>query len=122
MRPSVFVANVIDESSVNVTEPFNPNNATGSVVNDGFVIPWVIGRSQVGNIDQSVTLDEFGRGSVQMTYPINSVGRPIVLWTQGVRVESAGNKTVADVEASRFPGVAPLLLTATPGHDNGQFR
>lgn len=110
-----FVANVIDDSGVNVTEPFNPNNQTGSPVNDGFVIPWVIGRSQVGNIDQSVTLDEFGRGSVQMTYPINSVGRPIVLWTQGVRVESAGNKTVADVEASRFPGVAPLLLTATPG-------
>ncbi len=110
-----FVSNVIDDASLNVTQPFNPNNPTGAPVDDGFVIPWVIGRSRVGNIDQTVVLGDFGRGSVQMTYPINSVGRPLVLWSQGVRVEPAGNKTVADVESTRFPGVAPLLLTATPG-------
>ncbi|MBB6087478.1 Ig-like domain-containing protein [Wenzhouxiangella marina] len=109
-----FVSSVVDENTVNVTEPFNPNDQSGSIVNDGFVIPWVIGRSRVGNIEQSVVLDDFGRGSVQMTYPINALGRPIVLWSQGTRILEGGNKTVADVEAAVFPGVAPLLLTASP--------
>ncbi len=108
------VQNVIDNSTVRVTQAFNPNNQTGSIVNDGFVIPWVIGRSQVGVIDQSVSLGQAGRGSVRLTYPINALGRPLVLWSQGTRVESTGNKTVADVEAAVFPGVAPLLLTASP--------
>jgi hypothetical protein len=108
------VQSVIDNSTLRVTEPFNPNNQSGAIVDDGFVIPWVIGRSQVGVIDHSVTLNEQGRASVRMTYPISSLGRPVVLWTQGTRVESAGNKTVADVEAALFPGVAPLILTASP--------
>jgi len=110
-----FVASVVDENTVTVTEAFNPNDQSGSVVNDGFVLPWVIGRSAVGTIDQSVSLNDQGRGSVQLTYPINALGRPIVLWSQGTRVLSGDDKTVADVEAAVFPGISPLLLTATPG-------
>ncbi|MEN1727489.1 MAG: hypothetical protein AAGJ52_03525 [Pseudomonadota bacterium] len=110
-----FVNSVVDNDTVTVVEPFNPNDQSGSIVNDGFVIPWVIGRSRVGNIDQSVVLNEFGRGSVRLTYPINAIGRPIVLWSQGTRVLSGDNRTVADVEASRLPGISPLQLTVSPG-------
>ncbi len=109
------IASVIDETSVTVTEPFNPNDATGSPVDDGAVIPWVIGRSEVGFIDSSLTLDSRGRGSVRMTYPVNAIGAPVVLWAQGDRIESSLIKTVADVEASVFPGIAPLRLTVSPG-------
>ncbi|MCH8477630.1 MAG: hypothetical protein LAT56_06770, partial [Wenzhouxiangella sp.] len=109
-----FVESVIDNRTVRVTQPWNPNNQTGSIVDDGYVIPWVIGRSRVGTVDQSVTLDEAGRGSVRLTYPINALGRPLVLWSQGTRVATSGNKSVADVGATLFPGVAPLLLTAAP--------
>jgi len=109
-----FVANVVDNNTVNVTEPFNPNDQSGAIVDDDFVIPWVIGRSRIGTIDQTVVLGENGRGSVQLTYPIDSLGRPIVLWSQGTRVLTGNNKTVADVEAALFPGVSPLLLTASP--------
>jgi hypothetical protein len=114
-----IVQSVVDNNSVIVTQPFNPNNQTGSIVDDGFVIPWVIGRSQVGVIDQTVTLGQHGRGSVQLTYPISELGRPLVLWGQGTRVESAGNKTVADVEALVYPGVAPLQLRAMPSSIQG---
>jgi hypothetical protein len=108
------VASVVDDQTVTVEAPFNPNNSIGQIVDDGAVIPWVIGRSMVGSVDPSFVLDERGRGSVRLTYPINSLGSPLVLWSQGERLESGGTKTVADVNAIVFPGVAPLLLTAEP--------
>jgi len=109
-----FVTTAIDENTVSVAEPFNPNDQSGSIVDDGEVIPWVIGRSAIGTIDQSVVLDDTGRGSVLMTYPIDSIGRPIVLWGQGTRVQPGGNRTVADVEGTRFPGIRPVQLDVTP--------
>lgn len=108
------VDSVIDDSSVSVTEAFNPNDGSGSMVDDGFVIPWVIGRSQFGVIDSQVNLGSDGRGTVSLTYPIRALGRPLVLWSQGNRVEADTTKTVADVEAAVFPGVAPLQLRANP--------
>ncbi len=113
------VASVIDDQTVRVTESFNPNNQTGNIVNDGHVIPWVIGRARAGSIDNSAVLDSSGRGTVQLTYPINSVGRPAVVWAQGNRVESGGTKTVADVSTLRFPGAAPLLLSVSPSAVQG---
>ena len=113
------VAGVIDDRSLTVTEPFNPNNQTGQPVNDGAVIPWVIGRSQNGFIDGNLTLDDRGRGSVRLTYPVSAVSQPVVLWTQGSRLESVGTKTVADAQPTVFPGVAPLSLTASPASVRG---
>lgn len=108
------VTSVIDNHTVRVSEPFNPNDGTGSVVDDGHVIPWVIGRSQVGVIDSMATLDANGRASVLMTYTVDQLGRPVVVWAQGHRAGGSVTKTVADVEVGVFPGIAPLLLTATP--------
>jgi hypothetical protein len=108
------VASVVDNSTVTVNAPFNRNDGIGRIVDDGPVIPWVIGRSQIGTVDPSFELDERGRGSVRLTYPINALGDPLVLWSQGERVEAGGTKTVADINAISFPGVAPLLLSATP--------
>ena len=110
-----IVSSVIDDRTLRVTQAFNRNDGVGQIVNDGPVIPWVIGRSQIGNINPTINLDERGRGSVQLTYPINELGSPLVLWAQGTRLEGGStSKTVADVNALVFPGVAPLLLTATP--------
>ncbi len=109
-----FVESVIDESTLRVTEPFNLNDGSGSPVDDGFVIPWVIGRSQVGVIDNTVALDDRGRGTVQLTYPVNALGRSIVVWGQGVRGSNDPIKTVADVRSTAFGGVTPLRLTASP--------
>lgn len=108
------VASVIDSQSLTVSEPFNPNNQTGQIVDDGAVIPWLVGRSQIGFVDGNLTLDARGRGSVRLTYPVNAIGQPLALWVQGERLESAGTKTVADAEPLVFPGVAPLILTASP--------
>ncbi|MEE4638026.1 MAG: hypothetical protein V2J42_04745 [Wenzhouxiangella sp.] len=109
-----IVSSVVDNRTVTVNAPFNRNDGIGRIVDDGPVIPWVIGRSLVGTVDSSFELDARGRGSIRLTYPINALGDPVVLWAQGERVESTATKTVADVNAVAFPGVAPLLLSATP--------
>lgn len=115
-----FVGAVIDDQTVEVTQNFNLNNGTGAIVDDGAVIPWVIGRSQVGVIDQLVNLDDQGRGSVRLAYPIGAIGSPVVLWAQGSRPVADGpTKTVADAEVSLFPGIAPLVLRATPNQVSG---
>lgn len=114
-----FVGSVIDDNTVNVTQSFNLNDGSGNVVDDGNVIPWVIGRSQVGNIGQQAELGEQGRASVQLTYPIFGIGRPIVVWAQGNRADNGGTTTVADVASMVFPGVAPLRLSAQPNQVAG---
>lgn len=113
------VATIVDSNTVTVAADFNPNNGTGTIVDDGFAIPWVIGRSQFGVVDSQANLTTQGRGSVQLTYPISALGRPLVLWGQGNRVEEALTKTVADVEAMIFPGIAPAQLSATPSSIQG---
>ncbi|WP_376692290.1 hypothetical protein [Wenzhouxiangella sp. EGI_FJ10409] len=113
------VASIVDSSTVTVTNDFNPNNGAGPIVDDGFVIPWVIGRSQFGVVDSQVNLSSDGRGSVTLTYPISALGRPLVLWGQGNRVEEDLTKTVADVGAMVFPGIAPGQLSAIPSSIQG---
>lgn len=113
------VASVVDSSTVTVTEDFNRNDGSGSIVDDGFVIPWVIGRSQMGVVDSQANLATQGRGSVELTYPISAIGRPLVLWGQGNRVETDQTQTVADVEAMVFPGIAPARLSANPSAIQG---
>jgi hypothetical protein len=113
------VSGVVDNSTLTVYEPFNPNDQSGSIVDDGFAIPWVVGRAQMGSIDNSVVLGPQGRGTVQLTYPIHAIGRPAVVWTQGNRAESGTTKTVADVNSIRFPGVRPLQIAVTPSAVQG---
>lgn len=120
------VNSVIDSNTVTVSEPFNPNDGSGSIVDDGHVIPWVIGRSEAGVIDSAGSVGEDGRVSVQMTYTIDQLGRPVVVWAQGYRSDDETTKSVADVESIVFPGIAPLLLTATPnsvaGNSTAEIR
>lgn len=119
------VASIIDDNTVTVQDSFNANDNTGAIVDDGHVIPWVIGRSRVGVIDQNGTTGEDGRVSVQMTYTIDALGRPIVVWAQGYQ-SGADAASVAEVEPAVYPGIAPLLLTASPnsvaGNSTAEIR
>jgi len=115
-----FVDSVIDDKNVAVTRDFNKNNQTGAIVDDGAQIPWTIGRSRIGTVDAAGRLDEDGRTSVRLTYPINAIGRPIVAWTQGTTANTGDDElTVAAVESMVFPAVSPLVLTVTPNQIGG---
>ena len=114
-----FVDTIIDNDTVEVSQPWNLNDGSGGVVDDGNVIPWVIGRSSVGNISQQAVLGPEGRASVELSYPIYGVGRPAVLWAQGNRADGGGTTTVADAASIQFPGVAPLSISVQPSQVAG---
>ena len=116
------VRNINSAGSLNVTQNFNLNNTTGSSVNTGNNIPYVIGRATAGNIDANAFTgsDADGRpngiASVTMRYPQSRIGQSAVVWAQGASTDvfTSTAKTVADAIRTRYLGVGPAVLTATP--------
>lgn len=109
-----FVASVSTDTLLNVVRPFNNNDNSGSIIDNGDAIPYVIGRSLTGNIPPSITLDDVSVGQFNLTYPSTAIGSPLAMFVQGVRVENGVEETVADVVLLRFPGIAPVSLSVSP--------
>lgn len=109
------VQSVNSATSLNVTYRFNPNDDTGASVNNGPVLPYVIGRATSGNVTNSALTNSVGVATGQLTYTVGKVGTLAVLWAQGSGVIVGGQaKLVTDAQYIRFPGIAPGTLTATP--------
>jgi hypothetical protein len=108
--------------SLNVTQDFNLNNTTGTSVNTGNNLQYVIGRATAGNIDANAFTgsDADGRpngiASVTMRYPQSRIGQSAVVWAQGASTDAitSTTKTVADAIRTRYLGVGPAVLSATP--------
>ncbi|MDJ0656910.1 MAG: hypothetical protein QNJ40_22305 [Xanthomonadales bacterium] len=111
------VQQVIDTDDLIVDEPFNFNDTTGGSVDNGEVLPYIIGRATVGNIESNVATDSNGVATTFMNYPVSQLGRTAAIYFQGTNgaLGSSGNiRTFADAEVIRYPGLAPLRLVATP--------
>lgn len=109
--------------SLSVTQDFNLNDTTGVSVDTGSNIPYVIGRATAGNIDataftgaDSTTGRPDGVASVNMRYPQSRIGQSAVVWAQGTGIVQGNGvaKTVADAIRTRYLGVGPATLSATP--------
>src|SRR5690606_32718953 len=95
---------------------FNRNDDTGNIVNNGPVLDYVIGRATTGNIGPTALTGADGVASVRMTYPVSQLGRRVVVWARGSGdVVNNSAEIVSEAEGFRYPGVAPALLTASPG-------
>lgn len=102
-------------TSLNVTQRFNNNNDTGSPVNNGPVLPYVIGRATVANITPNVPTNDIGVASTTMNYPVNQLGRLAAIWARGAGEIFNGNQElVTDAEMVVFAGAAPGALVASP--------
>ncbi|MBU1187810.1 MAG: hypothetical protein KKC01_02150 [Gammaproteobacteria bacterium] len=119
LESSRFVDSVNSDQSLNVQSPFNDNNGAGTIVNDGNAIPYVIGRSTIGNIVAQAATAANGTATVTLTYPINAIGRPVVIWAQGTRPDGTVIQTVGDAVAAVFPGIAPASLIVGPNPVRG---
>lgn len=111
------VTQIIDQNDLIVDEPFNLNAFTGASVNDGPVLPYLIGRATTGNIESNVATDSNGVASTLLNYPVSQLGRTAALYFQGSNggLGGLGNlHTFADAVLLRYPGLEPLTLTATP--------
>ncbi len=118
------VQTVNNASNLYVTQNFNVNDTTGSSVNTGSDIPYVIGRATAGNIDasaytgiDSTTSEPDGIASVTMRYPQSRIGQSAIVWAQGTgEIQSLNGsvKTVADAVRLRYLGIGPATLFAQP--------
>lgn len=110
------IARINSSNSLTIQNRFNFNDDTGVSVNNGPVLEYVIGRATVGNIGPTALTRADGVASVRMTYPVSQLGRLVVVWARGSG-DVVGNSAelVSEAELFRFAGVAPGLLTASPG-------
>ncbi|MGA7297722.1 MAG: hypothetical protein WBW92_09455 [Rhodanobacteraceae bacterium] len=109
LESALTVGNINSQTSLNATSSFNLNDTTGNSVNNGAVLPYLIGRSQHGNITATANTNDVGVASAKLTYTVNSVGHAVAIWSQG-----AGADRVTDALTLTYPGVAPAKLTAFP--------
>lgn len=102
-------------TSLTVTQRFNYNDDTGSSVNNGPVLPYIIGKATVANITPNVLTNDIGVASTTMNYPVNQLGRIAAIWARGAADVVQGTGELAtDAELVVFPGAAPGSLVASP--------
>ncbi|QBB71993.1 hypothetical protein ELE36_17380 [Pseudolysobacter antarcticus] len=111
LESSRKIQSVETDTQLTVASPFNPNDDTGVSVNNFGVIPYVIGHATAGNITAAVTTNSVGVASASMTYAASHLGQYAYVWAQGTATTASGTKTIGDVAASGYPGVAPAVLS-----------
>ncbi len=109
------VTTVNGPTSLTVQNRFNFNDDTGTSVNTGPSVPYVVGRALDGNIEALGTTDSDGFTSVVLFYPASKLGKNAIVWAQGQGDFVQGTaETVADVERISFQGAGDPILTAIP--------
>jgi hypothetical protein len=114
-----FVESVTSDETLRVERRFNPNDGTGSVVDDDEIIPYIVGRAQHGAIEASAQTNESGVATVTLNYPVSQLNRNVALWAQGegsTFILDGGefSRTVGDVALGNYSGILPLTITASP--------
>ena len=109
-----LVQSIANATNLTVTSPFNRNDTTGTSVNYGPVLPYVIGRATEANITASGTTNAIGVASTTINYPVSRLGKQTIVWAQGNAATSSVVRTVADIQPVRLPGIAPSQLSVSP--------
>ena len=126
-----LVSRVLTPGSLDIaaTTRFNLNDdSTNAVAVDrGPVVPYVIGRSTIGNVTNTRQTDQFGVVTTTVNYPVSRMGHVFVLWARGVGETPTGQTTpelVTDADLGAYPGAdgdekelvaAPNKITAGAG-------
>jgi hypothetical protein len=110
------VASISSETSLNVSSAFNRNDTTGTSVDYGAVLPYLIGRAQHGNISSPSSTNDIGVAHTTLNYTVNSVGNAVAIWAQGDGVDNVtgGQRRVTDAGTLVYPGVGPATLLVSP--------
>ena len=114
------VQSINSPTSLTVQRRFNRNDDTGTIVNNGPVLPYVIGRATSATIEASGITNVAGVVTVRMTYPVSQLGRLSAVYAQGSGdIVDGQAELVTDIEFVPFPGIAPGFLTAEPSQIPG---
>lgn len=108
------IASVNSQTSLSVVQRFNRNDDTGVSVDNGNVLPYVIGRAVHGNIIATAFTDQNGVATTRMNFPVSRLGQAVQVWARGSASTSGGTKLVTDIGGFVYPGIAPLTIIASP--------
>jgi hypothetical protein len=110
------ISSVNSGTSLTVSTPFNRNDTTGTSVDYGPVLPYIIGRAQAGNISSPSFTNNVGVASTTLNYPVSALGRAAAIWAQGNGTDNINTQTtiVTDAAVTAFPGVAPARIVISP--------
>jgi len=116
LESAVRVSTVLSQSQLTVGTPFNWNTTTGAVVDNGPVLPYIVGRSTLGNISTNAFTDSFGTASTTLNYPVSSLGRIVAIWAQGNGTDLIKGTTsvVTDAIVTRYAGIAAAKIIISP--------
>jgi hypothetical protein len=108
------VASVNSQTGLTTVQRFNANDDTGTSVDSGNVLPYLIGRAQHGNIIATGFTDENGVATVRMNYPVSRLGQSVAVWARGSATTGSTSKLITDIAGYVYPGIAPLSIIASP--------
>lgn len=111
------VDRVNSDTSLSVDYRFNLNDTTGTNVDYGGILPYIIGRAADGNIVATAQTNQIGVATTKLNFPVSWLGKRAIIWAQGDRAmdqAGASPRKVADVEFAFFAGVAPAQLVVSP--------
>jgi hypothetical protein len=116
LESALKIKAITSPTTLTTATPFNLNDTTGKVVNNGPVLPYIIGRGQVGNITSPSSTDANGDASTTLNYPVSQLGRAAAIWAQGTAIDSLNGSTklITDVDVLGYPGLAPATITISP--------
>ncbi|MFT3790676.1 MAG: hypothetical protein QM741_06285 [Rudaea sp.] len=127
LESALSITSIVSNTQLFTLYPFNRNDTTGTSVLPG-ALPYVIGRATIGTINSPVTTDSTGNAiatgtaTTTLNYPVSKLNRSVVIWAQGTGPDTAykdasGNPTtrlVTDAIVTTYPGVADLIVSASP--------
>ncbi len=112
LESAVTVQSVQSETRLTISENFNRNDLTGTVVNDLDIFPYIIGRAVDGNIDATGVIDANGVVSTQLNYPVSKLGKIAAIYAKGQGATTNGvTRSVTDVETIIYPGASSISGT-----------
>lgn len=116
LESAVTVTAINSSTSLTVRPAFNRNDTTGTSVDQGAILPYLIGRSRHGSITASSTTDALGIAHASLTYTVSTVGNAVAIWAQGDGIDrfTNGANVVTDAGTLTYPGVAPATISASP--------
>jgi hypothetical protein len=119
---ALTLASVNSQTNLTTTSPFNRNDLSGALVNNGPVLPYLIGRGVHGSITSVGQTDVNGVAHSTLTYTVNSVMNAVAIFAQGDGIDThagGGQRRVTAAGTFVYPGLAPAVLVVTPQSISG---
>ncbi len=124
LESAAKITAVYSNTSLNVATAFNLNDTTGASINNGSVLPYVIGRATIGNVSTPAATNTVGVATTTLNYPVSALGKASAVWVQGTGIDNitGGTKTITDAALVGFPGVAPAKIVISPSPIPGNIK